>query len=54
MISGVEASVAAGEILALIEDLKKKYGDNPRALEALREVEAKAQEIQRLGDAGFY
>ena len=54
MISGVEASTAAGEILSLIGKLKEKYKDDPKALEALQEVEAKAQQIKEAGDAGWY
>ncbi len=54
MIGGVEASTAAGEILYLIKQLKEKYKDDPKALEALQEVEAKAQQIKEAGDAGWY
>lgn len=54
MIGGIEASVAAGEILALIEELKKKYGADAKAIEALNEVEAKARQIKEAGDAGMY
>lgn len=54
MTSGVEASVAAGEIMALIAELKEKYKDDPKALEALQEVEAKARQIKEAGDSGWY
>lgn len=54
MIGGVEASTAAGEILYLIKQLKEKYKDDPKAHEALQEVEAKAQQIKEAGDAGWY
>lgn len=54
MMNGIEASVAAGEILALIEKLKEKYKDKPDAIEALVCVEKKAQEIKKLGDSGWY
>lgn len=54
MIGGVEASMAAGEILALIAELKKEYKDDPKALEALQEVETRARQIKEEGDAGWY
>ena len=54
MIGGVGASVAAGEILALIKELEEEYKDDPKALEALREVKSKAQQIKEAGDAGWY
>jgi len=54
MINGVEASTAAGEILALIKKLEEKYKDDTKALDALQEVKAKAQQIKEAGDAGWY
>ena len=54
MIGGVEASMAAREILTLINELEEKYKDDPKALEALQEVKAKAQQIKEAGDAGWY
>jgi hypothetical protein len=54
MFNGTEASVAAGEILALVEKLKEKFKSDPKALEALGEVEKKAKEIKTAGDAGWY
>jgi hypothetical protein len=54
MIGGVEASAAAGEILALVERLKSEYKDKPEAVEALEKVKKKAEEIKTAGDAGWY
>lgn len=54
IMSGVEASTVALQIMTLIAELKKKYKDDPKALEALQEVEAKAQQIKEAGDAGWY
>ena len=54
MIGGIEASMAAGEILALIGRLETEYKDEPKTIEALKKVRKKAEEIKVAGDAGYY
>lgn len=54
MLAGMGASSAASEILLLVEEIKRKYADNPDVLEDLGRIERKAQEIKEAGDTGWY
>ncbi|HRH23636.1 MAG TPA: hypothetical protein PK295_03320 [Candidatus Magasanikbacteria bacterium] len=53
MIAGVEKSTTAEAILGLVRKLKEKYKDEPKALEALKEVETEAENLKKEGDAGY-
>ena len=54
MISRAGASTAAGEILALVEKLKRDHVQNPAVLDVLNQIEHKAQEIKKAVDSGWY